>query len=67
MLLGAPKIGKSALVSRFMDKNSYSSIYQETMIDNYMQLMFMQNSKGVRNREVTLNIRDVGSRFVTSD
>jgi predicted GTPase len=62
--LGATGCGKSALVSRFMDKNVYLSAYHETLVDNYTQLMFMLDTKGVRNRKVNLHILDVGHRWV---
>lgn len=56
LLIGAAGCGKSALVSRFMDKNVYLSAYHETLVDNYTQLMFMLDTKGVRNRKVNLHI-----------
>jgi GTPase SAR1 family protein len=63
VLLGSQACGKSALVSRFMDSDVYSAEYQETMLDQYKQLMYMLDSKGVRNRQVNLNIRDVGHKY----
>jgi hypothetical protein len=41
LLLGSSKSGKSALVSRFMDKDVYLKDYHETIVDTYRQLMFM--------------------------
>ena len=32
-------------------------------MDHYKQTMFMLDSKGVRNRRVNLNIRDVGHKY----
>ena len=64
LLLGSTKSGKSALVSRFMDKDVYLKDYHETIVDTYRQLMFMFDNQGVRTRKVSLNIRDVGHRFL---
>lgn len=63
ILLGSQACGKSALVSRFMDSDVYSGMYQETMLDQYKQLMYMLDSKGRKNRQVNLNIRDVGHKY----
>lgn len=64
LVLGVAELGKSALVSRFMDKDIFVKNYTETMVDQYKQLMFMLDNKGVKNRQVNLNIKDVGHRFV---
>jgi GTPase SAR1 family protein len=33
-----------------MDSDVYSGMYQETMLDQYKQLMYMLDSKGRKNR-----------------
>lgn len=50
ILLGASKVGKSALASRFMDKEVYLAKHIETVIDSYRQMMFMFNSRGIKDR-----------------
>lgn len=63
-MLGDSQIGKSALVNRFMDRKVFLNDYHETIIDSYKKMMLMLNNKGIRNREVSLNIRDVGAKFI---
>lgn len=50
IILGEAWSGKSALVSRFMDKDVYLKEYHETIVDTYKQLMIMLDNKGVKNR-----------------
>ncbi len=64
VMLGDVKIGKSALVSRFMDTEIFLKNYTETIVDQYKQLMFMLDNSGAKNRQVHLNVRDVGHRFL---
>ena len=47
-----------------MDKKVYLNAYHETIIDSYKQMMLMLNNKGIRNREISLNVRDVGAKFI---
>jgi GTPase SAR1 family protein len=35
IVLGAAELGKSALVSRFMDTNVFVKLYNETIVDQY--------------------------------
>jgi hypothetical protein len=46
-----------------MDTQVFVKAYHETMVDTYHQLMFMLDMRGTKDRKVTLNIKDVGSRF----
>jgi hypothetical protein len=41
--------------------------HHETIIDNYKQQMFMLDDEGVRNRQITLHIKDIGHRFMNED
>lgn len=66
-ILGDSKVGKSALVQRLINKDVFIQSYHETLIDNYKQQMFMLDEEGVRNREITLHIKDVGFRFINED
>jgi len=59
-IVGGSKVGKSALVKRLIDQDVFIQTHQQTLIDNYKQQMFMMDDEGVHNREITLNIKDVG-------
>ena len=63
LMLGEAQSGKSALVTRFMNSTVFLSNYTETVIDSHKQMMYMLNRKGIRNRMVTLNVRDVGFKY----
>lgn len=57
-LLGAPGIGKSALITSFMQRGAFHSEYEPTLVDEYSQQMFMLEKNGRTKRQVTLKIKD---------
>lgn len=64
ILLGAGNIGKSALSSRFCDKDLFVKVYHETIVDIHSQLMLMLDNKGAKYRKVNLKIKDVGHKWI---
>lgn len=66
-ILGYSKVGKSAMVTRLMEHETFLAVHQETLIDILSQQMFMLDKDGQRTREVTLHIKDVGHKFIQKD
>lgn len=55
------------MVTRLMEHETFLAVHQETLIDHLSQQMFMLDKDGQRTREVTLNIKDVGHKFIQKD
>ena len=60
MLLGESQVGKSALISRFMDHSNFVEEYIPTLMDSYTNDMVVTDTSDGSNREVFLEIKDIG-------
>lgn len=59
-LVGAPKVGKTALTCRFVDRQQFVEQYEATIEDSYMQMMHMIDPSDGLERAITLEILDIG-------
>ena len=64
VILGDAQVGKSALVARLLDDDAFVKKYQPTLSDQFKQQMFMLDAEGSRTREITMNIKDIGHKFI---
>lgn len=62
-IMGAAKVGKSALLARFQDNNCFVEDYIPTVLDTIRQQMIFEDPTEGRDREVTLEIKDVGRAY----
>ena len=62
--MGGAKVGKSTLLARFHDSECYVEDYIPTVIDTIRQKMIIEDpTDGFKDREITLEIRDVGKQY----
>ena len=61
--MGAAKVGKSALLARFQDSTCFVEDYIPTVLDIISQKMIIEDTTEGLDRELTLEIKDVGRAY----
>jgi GTPase SAR1 family protein len=62
-LIGSLKTGKSALVARFQDSSCFVEDYIPTVVDNLRQNMIITDPSDGMDRNVQLEIKDIGRAY----